>query len=180
MKTLMDGKVIVKSGDITHEKVDAIVNAANSSLMGGGGVDGAIHSAGGPAILEECRAIRKKLYPDGLPAGEAVATTGGNLPVRYVIHTVGPVWHGGDQNEPDILANAYWNSLRIAEEKDCKTVAFPAISTGVYGFPRELAAKIVSNVLGEYFYSGGKLTSVTLVFYGKSDYTVFLDQTELV
>ncbi|OHD56295.1 MAG: O-acetyl-ADP-ribose deacetylase [Spirochaetes bacterium GWF1_51_8] len=175
----MDGRLIVKSGDITKEKADAIVNAANSTLLGGGGVDGAIHSAGGPSILEECRAIRKKVYPNGLPAGEAVATSAGELPARFVIHTVGPVWHGGNQNEPEILANAYQNSLRAAEEKGCATIAFPAISTGVYGFPRELAAKIVSRVLMEYFLSDGKISTVTLVFYGKSDYEIFLAHSDL-
>jgi O-acetyl-ADP-ribose deacetylase (regulator of RNase III) len=125
--------------DITTLAVDAVVNAANSSLMGGGGVDGAIHRAGGPAILEECRKIVLKI--GRLPTGEAVITTAGKMPARHVIHTVGPVWHGGKQNESSLLRNAYTNSLSVAKENDVKTVAFPSISTGVYGYPVRLAAK---------------------------------------
>ena len=129
-------------GDITEQEVDAIVNAANSGLMGGGGVDGAIHRAGGPAILEECRELRRGRYPDGLPTGDAVATTAGALPARAVIHTVGPVWSGGDSGEPDLLASAYRSSLRVAAEAGWRVVAFPSISTGVYGYPVPLAAEV--------------------------------------
>lgn len=129
-------------GDITEIQVDAIVNAANSSLMGGGGVDGAIHRRGGPAILAACKTIRRNNYPDGLPTGQAVITTGGELPAQHVIHTVGPVWRGGTTNEPTLLADAYRNSLEQARQHKLRTVAFPSISTGVYGFPIEKAAPI--------------------------------------
>jgi O-acetyl-ADP-ribose deacetylase (regulator of RNase III) len=128
-------------GDITQQEVDAIVNAANSSLMGGGGVDGAIHRTGGPEILEACRRIRAERYPDGLPTGRAVATTAGRLPARWVIHTVGPVYaKSADRSEE--LASCHRESLRVADEVGARTVAFPAISTGVYGYPLELAAPI--------------------------------------
>lgn len=134
------GRIQLVRGDITKETTDAIVNAANTSLLGGGGVDGAIHRAGGPGILEECKAIRAR--QGGCPAGEAVVTTGGRLPARHVIHTVGPVWRGGDQGEPEILASCYRNSLRLAVEKGLRSVAFPSISTGAYGYPVEKAASV--------------------------------------
>lgn len=174
----LNGKVVVVAGNIVQIKADAIVNAANSSLMGGGGVDGAIHRAGGPRILEECGNIRKDKYPQGLPAGEAVETTGGLLPVRYVIHTVGPVWHGGNANEDSILANSYKNSIRLAEKSGCKTIAFPAISTGVYGFPPERAARIVSRVLKESLADSASLERVILVFFSPQDYEIFLENQE--
>ncbi|TAE08835.1 MAG: O-acetyl-ADP-ribose deacetylase [Bacteroidetes bacterium] len=135
-------------GDITRCTTDAIVNAANTSLLGGGGVDGAIHRAGGKAILEECMAIRAR--QGGCDTGEAVITTGGNLPARYVIHTVGPVWVGGLKNEPELLRNAYWNSLQLALDNGIKTLAFPNISTGIYGFPKELASQIAQNTVKEF------------------------------
>lgn len=131
-------KTIVQ--DITTLKVDAIVNAANSSLLGGGGVDGAIHRAGGPEILSECKQIVAKI--GRLPTGEAVITTAGRMPSKHVIHTVGPVWHGGMRNEPELLGNCYRNSLKIAMDKNIKTIAFPSISTGVYGYPVHLAAGV--------------------------------------
>ena len=127
-------------GDITRENVDAIVNAANSSLMGGGGVDGAIHRAGGPRILAECKQIVAR--QGRLPAGQAVITTGGNLPARYVIHTVGPVWHGGHGGEAEVLASAYRESLKLAQENRLRSVAFPSISTGAYGYPVDQAAGV--------------------------------------
>jgi O-acetyl-ADP-ribose deacetylase len=127
-------------GDITHEATDAIVNAANSSLMGGGGVDGAIHRAGGPAILEECKAIRATRRM--LPCGQAVATTGGRLKAKHVIHTVGPIWQGGTQTEPETLASCYRESLRVADELGAGSVAFPSISTGAFGYPVRGAAKV--------------------------------------
>jgi O-acetyl-ADP-ribose deacetylase (regulator of RNase III) len=128
-------------GDITQEDVDAVVNAANSTLLGGGGVDGAIHRAGGPAILEECRRIRAAQHPSGLPTGQAVATTAGDLPARWVIHTVGPVYAAED-DPAALLASAHIESLRVADELGARTVAFPAISTGVYGYPLEEAAPV--------------------------------------
>ena len=136
-------------GDITNEAVDAIVNAANPSLMGGGGVDGAIHRRGGPAILEACKIIRRDDYPDGLPTGQAVTTKGGNLPASHVIHTVGPVWRDGDQGEPGLLAAAYRNSLDQARKHGLRTVAFPSISTGIFGFPIERAAPIALGTAAE-------------------------------
>lgn len=133
-------KIEVTLGDITRIKADAIVNAANSSLLGGGGVDGAIHRAGGDAILEECRKIRNR--QGKCKTGDAVVTTAGNLPAKYVIHTVGPVWNDNEKESSELLANCYKNSLKLAENLAVKTISFPGISTGVYGFPKELAAKI--------------------------------------
>ncbi len=136
-------------GDITEQRVDAVINAANSTLLGGGGVDGAIHRRGGPTILAECREIRRTLYPEGLPTGEAVATTAGKLPARRVIHTVGPVWRGGGAEEPELLASAYRNSLERAREEGLRTLAFPAISTGVYGYPIEQAAPLALRTVAD-------------------------------
>lgn len=133
-------KIELIKGDITKVEADAIVNAANSSLLGGGGVDGAIHRAGGKQILEECIEIRNK--QGKCKTGEAVVTTAGNLPAKYVIHTVGPVWNGDEEKESKLLANCYYNSLKLAESLKVKTFAFPNISTGIYRFPKELAAKI--------------------------------------
>ena len=136
------GKAILQliKGDITDVEADAIVNAANSSLMGGGGVDGAIHRKGGSKILEECRRIRATEWPDGLPTGKAVITSGGNLKAKHVIHTVGPVWLGGFHVEAELLKQAYKNSLRLAVAKGLKTIAFPSISTGAYGYPLKMPA----------------------------------------
>lgn len=134
-------RIVILEADITKENVDAIVNAANRSLLGGGGVDGAIHRAAGRRLLEECREIRKKEYPDGLPTGQAVITKGYNLMAKYVIHTVGPVWRNGSYNEPKLLADCYRNCLRLAAENEIKSISFPAISTGAYMYPKELAAK---------------------------------------
>lgn len=146
-------RVQLVQGDITKESTDAVVNAANSSLLGGGGVDGAIHRAGGPAILEECKAIRAR--QGGCPAGEAVITTGGRLPARFVIHTVGPVWTGGERGEAEVLASCYRNSLRLAGENGLRSVAFPSIGTGAYGYPVGKAAPVaLSAVAG--FLSEGK------------------------
>ncbi len=148
-ETLINGVTLsLKLGDITQQDTDAIVNAANSSLMGGGGVDGAIHRAGGPAILEECRQIVAR--QGRLPAGKAVITTGGNLKARFVIHTVGPVWHGGKNNEPELLAGAYRESLALAAENNLKSISFPSISTGAYGYPVDEAAGIALKTAASY------------------------------
>lgn len=139
-------KIVLVHGDITGEQVDAVVNAANSSLLGGGGVDGAIHRRGGPAILEECRALRASHYGKGLPTGQAVATTAGDLPARWVIHTVGPVWSIGEDRSP-LLRDCYANSLRVAADLGASTVAFPLISAGVYGWPVDDAIRQALTVL---------------------------------
>jgi len=147
-RVFQNGKVQLIRGDITREATDAIVNAANSSLLGGGGVDGAIHRAGGPAILAECKAIRAS--QGECPPGEAVVTTGGRLPARYVIHTVGPVWRGGDRGEPEILASCYRISLRLAVENGVRSIAFPSISTGAYGYPVEKAAPVALSTVAAF------------------------------
>lgn len=136
-----NAQVTIVQGDITEQEVDAVVNAANSSLLGGGGVDGAIHRKGGGDILAECRELRSSRYPDGLPTGQAVATTAGRLPARHVVHTVGPVW-AKSEDRSELLASCYRESLRVARESGARTVAFPAISTGVYGWPVDDGARI--------------------------------------
>ncbi|UOK41258.1 MULTISPECIES: O-acetyl-ADP-ribose deacetylase [Flavobacterium] len=151
----------VVRGDITKINVDAIVNAANSSLMGGGGVDGAIHRAGGNTILEECKKIVAK--QGGCETGQAVITTAGNLPAQYVIHTVGPIWYGGNNNERERLADCYINSLKLAVENNCKSVAFPSISTGVYRFPKEEAAKIAVKTVSEFLSNHIEIEKVLFV-----------------
>ena len=138
--TVNQTKLSIIKGDITKQATAAIVNAANSSLMGGGGVDGAIHRAGGPAILEECKQIVSR--QGRLPIGKAVITTGGNLPARFVIHTVGPVWHGGNRGEPELLASAYRESLRVAAANNLGSISFPSISTGAYGYPVNDASRV--------------------------------------
>jgi O-acetyl-ADP-ribose deacetylase (regulator of RNase III) len=170
----LGGRVQVVVGDITRAAVDAIVNAANSSLLGGGGVDGAIHRAGGPDILAACKELRRTRFPEGLPTSEAVATTGGNLPARWVIHTVGPIKgiHGDD--DPVFLAGTYRNSLRVAVELGARSVAFPAISTGVYGYPKDEAARVASCAIEEFLKSDTTLDVVKLVFFQASDAQVFL------
>jgi O-acetyl-ADP-ribose deacetylase (regulator of RNase III) len=154
-------------GDITRQDTDAIVNAANSSLLGGGGVDGAIHRAGGPAILQACRALRATPeYRAGLPTGQAVITTGGELPARFVIHTVGPVWHGGTHGEPELLASCYRTSLRLAEAHGLQSVAFPSISTGAFGYPLELAAPIAVAAVREAVERSTGLLLVRFMLFG--------------
>ncbi len=159
------------SGDITREATDAIVNAANSSLMGGGGVDGAIHRAAGPEIISACRNIRKTRYPQGLPAGQAVATTGGRLAAKHVIHTVGPIWHGGNHAEPETLASCYRESLRVAGELGLATVAFPSISTGAYGYPMEAAARVAIAAMLEALGEARTVKKIRLVLFDEHAYT---------
>ncbi len=163
-------RVRIVQGDITEQGTDAIVNAANSSLLGGGGVDGAIHRKGGSDILKECKRIRETTWPDGLPTGKAVITTGGNLKARYVIHTVGPVWHGGTHRERELLSEAYRNSLELAASKGLKTIAFPSISTGAYGYPKEEASKTALKAVKDFLEKEDKLDEVTLVFFSKPDF----------
>lgn len=171
-------KVRLVHGDITEMDTDAIVNAANPSLMGGGGVDGAIHRKGGPKILEECKRIRKTEYPDGLPTGKAVITSGGNLKAKYVIHTVGPIWRGGDKGEPELLAEAYRNSLKLAVSRGLKSIAFPSISTGAYGYPIEEACKIAISTVKEFLEKENELKEVVFVLYTKYDFEVYRHAAE--
>src|SRR5436190_1361814 len=156
-------------GDITAQEVDAIVNAANSSLMGGGGVDGAIHRKGGPEILEACRRIRAERFPEGLPTGQAVATTAGRLPARWVIHTVGPVY-AKSEDRSEKLASCHRESLRVADELGARTVAFPAISTGVYGYPLELAAPVAVAAVRN---AGASIEEVRFVLFDDEAYLAF-------
>jgi len=165
------GRIELIKGDITTLETDAIVNAANSSLLGGGGVDGAIHKAGGRQILEECIAIRSRQR--GCRTGEAVITGGGLLKARYVIHTVGPVWRGGGHDEDLLLSNCYINSLRLAEENDIRTVAFPNISTGVYGFPKERASKIAVRMVADYLGSSKAIDKVIFVCFDEENYRLY-------
>ncbi len=165
-------KISLIQGDITLQDTDAIVNAANSSLLGGGGVDGAIHRAGGPKILEECKKIRAK--QDGCPTGEAVITSGGNLKARYVIHTVGPVWKGGNKSEDQLLGNAYFNSLKIARESGVTSLSFPSISTGVYRFPIERAAAIAISTVRK-FIQDHSFKEVRFVLFSQKDLKVYED-----
>lgn len=169
------GRVVITLGDVTEQEVDAIVNAANSTLMGGGGVDGAIHRKGGPTILEECKRIRKENYPDGLPPGEAVITTAGDLPAKFVIHTVGPIYGQHDGEEEGLLAACYRNSLLLAVKHQLKSVAFPAISTGVYGYPKAEAANIASTTVREFIHSGTCIEEIRLVFFDREDMLAFLN-----
>jgi O-acetyl-ADP-ribose deacetylase (regulator of RNase III) len=162
-------KIEAVQGDITHQAVDAIVNAANSSLLGGGGVDGAIHRRGGPAILAECRAVRAERYPDGLPTGQAVATTAGDLPARWVIHTVGPVYSDSEDRSA-LLASCHTESLRVADELGAASVAFPAISTGVFGYPVESAARTAVAAIRM---AETKLELVRFVLFGDDAYRAF-------
>ena len=166
---LLENRLIVAVGDITAFAGDAIVNAANSSLLGGGGVDGAIHRAGGPEILAECRRLREGRLHDGLPPGQAVLTGAGRLPLRAVIHTVGPVWEGGKNGEPEVLGSCYTGCLALAVSKGFESVAFPAISTGVFGYPRREAAHIAFRTISAFVAAQRLPLSVWLVFYSDAD-----------
>jgi O-acetyl-ADP-ribose deacetylase (regulator of RNase III) len=175
LRSFLEGRVVVKVGDITKEAVDAIVNAANSTLLGGGGVDGAIHRAGGPEILRECKEIRRTLYPDGLPTGQAVITTAGKMIAKHVIHTVGPVYGRSGKDKAGLLAACYRNSLTLAMEKELKTIAFPAISTGIYGYPQDEAANVSSDEIQKYLSGDKSMQEVRLVFFSRSDADTFLN-----
>ena len=173
------GKAIVRlvKGDITNMETDAIVNAANSSLMGGGGVDGAIHRKGGPKILEECKKIRATEWPQGLPTGKAAITGAGNLKTKHVIHTVGPIWRGGNHGEPELLAQAYQNSMKLAASKGLKTIAFPSISTGAYRYPIEDAAKIALTTVKDFLEENHNL-DVVFVLFSEKAYEVYTETAE--
>jgi len=166
----------VIKGDITRVTVDAIVNAANSSLLGGGGVDGAIHRAGGPAILEDCKKIVAR--QGRCKTGEAVITTAGNLPAKFVIHTVGPIWNGGSQHEEKKLAACYSNSLQLANDHNCATIAFPNISTGVYRFPKSLAAKIAVGSVANFIQTGSTVERILFVCFDDENFEFI--QAELI
>jgi O-acetyl-ADP-ribose deacetylase len=178
ISSFLNGRVSVVVGDITKQDTDVIVNAANASLMGGGGVDGAIHRAGGDEILEECKEIRRTRFPNGLPTGEAVITTGGKLSALYVIHTVGPIYGQHDGQDAELLANCYHNSLTLAVEKNLSSIAFPAISTGVFGYPQAEAAQVASKTIENFLSTDRQLTEVRLVFFQGPDAEVFLQNQE--
>lgn len=163
--------IVLKQGDITQERVDVIVNAANSGLRGGGGVDGAIHRAGGPRIMAECRLIRER--QGGCPTGEAVITTAGDLPARHVVHAVGPIWRGGDQDEAKLLRSAYRCSLELAAGRGARTIAFPAISTGVYGYPVELAAREALQVAIGFAQDSDQFSEIRFILFSGADLQIY-------
>ena len=171
-------KLSLLQGDITRQSTDAIVNAANSGMMGGGGVDGAIHRAGGPAILDECRKIVSR--QGRLPTGEAVITTGGNLKAKHVIHTVGPVWNGGHGSEPELLASAYRQSLRISVENGLKSVSFPSVSTGAYGYPIKLAAPIALETVIDFLNRDESINEVVFVLFEDKTYQEYTRALEVL
>ncbi len=163
IKTINQAMLYIIQGDITRQTTDAIVNAANSSLMGGGGVDGAIHRAGGPAILEECKQIVSR--QGRLPTGKAVITTGGNLKTKHVIHTVGPIWHGGSQGEAELLASAYRESLKLAAENNLSSISFPSISTGAYGYPVDEASRVALKTVTSFLSETTSIKEVVFVLF---------------
>lgn len=167
----MEERMKIIQGDITQITVDVIVNAANSSLLGGGGVDGAIHRAGGEDILAECRMIRAK--QGSCATGEVVITTAGRLPAKYVIHTVGPVWNGGSKNEEQLLESCYRNSLLLAVKHNCETIAFPNISTGIYGYPKELAAKVAIRTVESFLQTNKGIKEVVFVCYDFENFSIY-------
>jgi O-acetyl-ADP-ribose deacetylase len=168
------GQVVVAVGDITNERVEVIVNAANSTLLGGGGVDGAVHAKGGPSILRECEKIRQSLYPAGLPTGLAVKTSGGKLPTKFVIHTVGPVKGCNGEQDAVLLATCYRNALNLAAEHGLASIAFPAISTGMYGYPKEEAAAVSSQAIKDFLGPDTVITLVRLIFFSSQDAEIYL------
>lgn len=166
------GRVVVTTGDITSLAVDAIVNAANSALMGGGGVDGHIHDRGGPAVTEACGELRRTRYPDGLPVGEAVLSTAGNLPARFVVHTVGPIW-GADEPAAKLLASCYRKAIELADAEGLRSMSFPAIATGAYGYPKDRAAAVVSQAIAQALSKAHSVRKVHLVFFSDADRATF-------
>lgn len=174
LRNVQQAIVELRQGDITDEDTDAIVNAANSRLAGGGGVDGAIHRRGGPAIMAETR----QKYPGGCPTGSAVISGAGELKARYVIHAVGPVWHGGTQGEPELLADAYRRSLELAVESDCRSVAFPALSAGAYGYPMREAARVALATVIDFLRKHGQPALVRFVLFDSSAYQAFASVLE--
>ena len=175
--TVNQAKLRIIQGDITQQATEAIVNAANPSLMGGGGVDGAIHRAGGSAILEECKQIVSR--QGRLPTGKAVITTGGNLKAKYVIQTVGPIWHGGNIGEPELLASAYRESLKVAAENNIGSVSFPSISTGVYGYPVDKAAKVATDTVATFLrQSTTSVREVVFVLFDAQTFGAYLSALE--
>lgn len=175
LRSFLRGRVTVRVGDITRQNVDAIVNAANSSLLGGGGVDGAIHSAGGPAILKACQELRRVKWREGLPTGEAVSTCAGDLPANAVIHTVGPIRRGAEEPDAVTLASCYRNALRVAADGGAKSIAFPAVATGIYGYPAEMAAPVVSCAIEVFLKGDARISEVRLIFYNARDANTFLE-----
>ena len=171
----LGGRVVVKFGDITQEETDAIVNAANSTLMGGGGVDGAIHEAAGESLLYECKKIRQSDYPNGLPTGAAVITAAGDLPVKFVIHTVGPIYGSNGGKDAQMLSDCYVNCLRLATENDIGTISFPSISTGAFAYPKEEAAQVSSQAIEDFLSHNTALKQVYLVFYSQNDARKFIE-----
>lgn len=170
----LNGLVVIKVGDITQENTDAIVNAANWTLMGGGGVDGAIHRVGGTQILEECREIRRTQFPEGLPTGKAVITNGGNLKARFVIHTVGPIYGQNNGRDAELLADCYKNSLAVAVENNLETVSFPSISTGAFYYPKAEAARVSSLAIKEFLSQDKTIKQVCLVFFSPENARIFI------
>jgi len=168
---MIKDRIEIVQGDITKLKVDAIVNAANSSLMGGGGVDGVIHRAAGPKLLQECKEIVKRI--GNCPTGEAVITSGGKMPAKFVIHAVGPVYRGGNNNEPELLSNAYTNSLRLAVENNVKTIAFPNISTGIYGYSKEQAAEIAIITVRNFLENDNTIEKVIFVCFDYENFSIY-------
>ncbi len=173
-QSFCEGRVTILVGDISQQQVDVIVNAANPTLMGGGGVDGAIHHAGGAQILEECKELRRTRYPKGLPTGEAVITSGGKLTAKHVIHTVGPIKGRAGDLDAQLLASCYRNCLTLAVEHDLRTIAFPSISTGAFGYACEEAALVSSEAIESFLLTDKFLKEVRLVFYKQGDANVFL------
>jgi O-acetyl-ADP-ribose deacetylase (regulator of RNase III) len=171
-RSFLGGRVIVTTGDITGIAVDAIVNAANAALMGGGGVDGEIHRRGGPAVTAACKELRRTRYPDGLPVGEAVLTTAGNLPARFVVHTVGPIW-GSDEPAPKLLASCYRRAIELVDAEGLQSISFPAIATGAYGYPKDRAAQVASRAIADALGKAHAVRKVHLVFFSDVDRIAF-------